>query len=611
MYGWIGKLARIDLTKKSVVVEDLDPKMAEEYIGARGLGTKILCKEVKPGTDPFSPDNKLIFATGPLTGTGAISSGRYNVITKSPLTGYIAASNSGGYFPAEIKYAGFDAFIFEGKADEPVYVWVNNGKVEIRCAKHVWGKDTSETTDILVAETDPDAKVACIGPAGENQVLFSCVINDKGRAAGRSGVGAVMGSKNLKAVVVRGTGDVKISDMKAFREAMAASFKKIREHPVTSQGLPTYGTPVLVNVVNQHGAFPTRNFQTGVFDRAEKISGETLSETLLVRKRACFACPIACGRPTAVTTEKYAGKGEGPEYEVIWAFGATCDIDDLEAITKANYICNELGIDPITMGSTLACAMELYEKGYIPKDATDIPLRFGDADLLIEAVRKTAYKEGIGELLAKGSYRLAEEFGHPELSMSTKKQEYPAYDPRGSKGIGLNYATSNRGGCHVRGYTISPEMLGVPEKLDPLSKENKAFWVKAFQDVTALVDSSGMCLFTTFALGAPDVASMLEPATGIPFSTEKALLAGERIWNLERLYNMREGLTKDDDNLVPRLVEEGMPEGPAAGQVVELDEMLAEYYALRGWSDKGEPTPETLDRLNLGKCKSRCVCEEA
>ncbi|MGB4752693.1 MAG: aldehyde ferredoxin oxidoreductase family protein, partial [Bacillota bacterium] len=369
MYGWIGKLARIDLTNRSVKVEDLDPKLAEEYLGARGLGTKILYDETKPGIDPFSPENKLIFATGPLTGTGAISSGRYNVITKSPLTGYIAASNSGGYFPAEMKYAGFDAFIFEGKADEPVYIWVNNGKVEIRSAKHVWGKDTSETTDILLAETDPDAKVSCIGPAGENQVLFACIINDKGRAAGRSGVGAVMGSKNLKAVVVRGTGDVRIADMDGFRQAVAAALKKIKEHPVTSQGLPTYGTPVLVNVVNQHGAFPTRNFQTGVFEGAEKISGETLADTLLVRKRSCFACPIACSRPTEVATGKYAGKGEGPEYEIIWAFGATCGIDNLEAITKGNYLCNELGLDPITMGSTIACAMELYEKGYMPKDA--------------------------------------------------------------------------------------------------------------------------------------------------------------------------------------------------------------------------------------------------
>ncbi|MDI7247900.1 MAG: aldehyde ferredoxin oxidoreductase family protein [Bacillota bacterium] len=599
MYGWTGKILRVNLSARSVSVEDLCPEIAEKYLGARGLGTKILYDELEPGVDPLGPDNKIIFATGPLTGTAATSAGRYNVVTKSPLTGFIAASNSGGYFPAEMKYAGFDAIIVEGVAEEPVYIWVHNGKAEIRSAKHVWGKNTAETTDILVSETDPDAKVACIGPAGEKLVLFACVVNDKGRAAGRSGVGAVMGSKNLKAIVVRGTGDVKVADPAKFREAVLAAFKKIKEAPVTSQGLPTYGTAVLVNVINQHGAFPTRNFQTGVFEGAEKISGETLAATLLVRKRACFGCPIACGRPSVVKSGKYKGEGEGPEYETIWALGATCGVDNLEAVTKANYLCNELGLDPITMGSTIACAMELYEKGYLPKNATDIPLVFGDADAVVEATRRTGYREGIGDLLAKGSYRLAAEFGHPELSMSAKKQEYPAYDPRGVKGIGLNYATSNRGGCHVRGYTISPEILGVPEKIDPLSKDGKAAWVKAFQDVTALVDSVGMCLFTTFALGASDVVSMLEPATGMPFSTEKATLAGERIWNLERLFNLREGLTKEDDTLAPRLLNEPMPEGPAAGQVVELADMLADYYAARGWSEDGKPSAETLDRLGI------------
>ena len=602
MFGWTGKILRVCLSTRSISVEDLCPNLAEKYIGARGLGSKILYDELGPGVDPLGPDNKIIFATGPLTGTAATSAGRYNVVTKSPLTGFIAGSNSGGHFPAEMKYAGFDAVIVEGVADEPVYIWVHNGKAEIRSARHVWGKTTAETTDILVQETDPDAKVACIGPAGEKLVLFACVVNDKGRAAGRSGVGAVMGSKNLKAIVVRGTGDVKVADPSRFREAVLAAFKKIKASPVTSQGLPTYGTPVLVNVINQHGAFPTRNYQTGVFEGAEKISGETLAATLLVRKRACFGCPIACGRPTVIKSGKYKGQGEGPEYEAIWALGAACGVDNLEAVTKANHICNELGLDPITMGSTIACAMELYEKGYLPEGATDMALRFGDADAVVEATRKTGYREGFGDMLARGSYRLAAEFGHPELSMTAKKQEYPAYDPRAVKGIGLNYATSNRGGCHVRGYTISSEVLGVPEKVDPLVKEGKAALVKAFQDVTALVDSAGMCIFTTFALGAEDVATMLRFATGLPFTTENAVLAGERIWNLERLFNMREGLTKADDSLAPRLLTEPMPEGPAAGNVCELEEMLAEYYSARGWSEDGKPSDETLERLGLTMC---------
>jgi aldehyde:ferredoxin oxidoreductase len=595
----MGKILRVNLTEGTIAVEDLSPELARNYIGARGLGTKILYDESPASVDPLGPENKLIFAAGPLTGTYATCGGRYNVVTRAPLTGFIAASNSGGYWPAELKFAGFDAIIVEGKAPQPVYLWIKNGRAELRPAESVWGKDTAETTDMIVSETDPDAKVACIGPAGERLVLFACVVNDKGRAAGRSGVGAVMGSKNLKAIAVRGTRDVRVADPERFRKAVLDSLAKIKAHPVTSGGLPTYGTAVLVNVINQHGAFPTRNFQQGVFEGAEKISGETLAETLLVRKRACFGCPIACGRPSVVPGGKYKGAGEGPEYETAWALGAACGVDNLEAVTKANYICNELGLDPITMGSTIACAMELFERGYLSQETAGMPIRFGDADAMVGLTRMTGYREGIGDLLASGSFRLASEFGHPELSMSAKKQEYPAYDPRGAKGVGLNYATSNRGGCHVRGYTISPEILGVPEKIDPLTEEGKPAWVKAFQDVTALVDSAGICLFTTFALGAPDVASMLESATGVPFSTEDAVNAGERIWNLERLYNIREGLTREEDTLASRLLSEPMPEGPAKGQVVALDGMLSEYYRLRGWDPEGRPTPETLARLGL------------
>lgn len=599
MYGWIGKIGRIDLTRGSVTMEDLDPVTARDYVGARGLGTKLFCDEVDPLVDPFAPENKLIFATGPLTGTAAISAARYNVVTKSPLTGTIAASNSGGYFGPELKFAGFDALIIEGRAPSPVYLWVENGRIEVRSAEHLWGKTTHEVEDVLHTKTDPEAKIASIGPAGEKLVKFACVVNDKHRGAGRSGVGAVMGAKNLKAVAVRGTLGVKVADPVKFREAMLDSFQKTMAHPVTSAGLPTYGTAILVNIVNAHGAFPTRNFQTGVFPGAERISGEAMADRILVRKKACFGCPIACGRVTEVKDGKFKGTGEGPEYEPLFALGSDCGIDDLEAVAKANYLANELGFDPISFGTTLACAMELYEKGYLTKDVTGVPLRWGDADLLVEMARRAGYREGFGDLLAEGSYRLAAQCGHPELSMSSKKQEYPAYDPRGAQGIGLNYATSNRGGCHVRGYTISPEILGVPEKLDPLSTENKAAWDKAFQDITGLVDASGMCLFTTFALGAPEVVAMLAAATGVDYTTESGILAGERIWNLERLFNLAAGLTGADDTLAPRLLAEPMPEGPAKGLVVGLDKMLAEYYTLRGWDAQGVPAPETLERLGI------------
>lgn len=599
MYGWTGRVLRVNLTTGAIDSEPLKEGLAKQYIGARGLATKYFADEVCPKVDPLSPDNKLIMATGPLTGTAAISASRYNVVTKSPLTGAIAASNSGGYFPAELKFAGYDMVIFEGRAQTPVYLWICDGQADLRDASRLWGKTTHETEDLIRAETDPEARVACIGPAGEKLVRFACVVNDKSRAAGRSGVGAVMGSKNLKAVAVRGTGGVKVADVPRFDRAVKAAMAKIRSHPVTSAGLPTYGTAVLVNVINSHGAFPTRNFQSGVFAGAENISGETLARTLLVRKKACFACPISCGRPSVVRGGKYSGKGEGPEYEAIWAMGADCGIDNLEAVTRANYYANELGFDPISFGATLACAMELYERGYLPRNDTDLALQFGDPDVLVEAARKVGYREGVGDLLAEGSYRLAEKYGHPELSMSTKKQEYPAYDPRGAQGIGLNYATSNRGGCHVRGYTISPEILGVPEQIDPLASEGKAAWVKAFQDVTTLVDSAGICLFTTFAIGAPEVAAMLSGATGIDYTPDEAVLAGERIWNLERLFNLEAGLSAADDTLAPRLLEERMPEGAAQGKVVDLYRMRAEYYQLRGWTAEGVPEQDTRQRLGL------------
>ena len=599
MKGWVGKLLRVDLTKGEWKAEELDRDLAQKFIGGRGLGSKILFDEIDPRIDPFSPDNKLIMATGPLTGTSASAAGRYMAITKSPLTGTIACSNSGGHFGAELKFSGFDLIIIEGKAKEPVYLYVEDGKVDIKPATHLWGKTTHEATDQILAETDMDAKVACIGPAGERLVRFACIINDKHRAAGRSGVGAVMGSKNLKAVAVKGSGSVRIADKEAFRKATLDGFQKIKANPVTSAGLPSYGTAVLVNVINQHGLFPTRNFQEGVFEGAEKISGETMAEQILIRNRACFACPIACGRVTKTTHPKYEYAGEGPEYESDWSLGACCGVDHIDAIGKANYLCDLLGMDPISAGVTIACGMELFQRGLITTREVGRSLHFGDPDAMVEMVRATGYREGFGDVLAEGSYRLAEKFGHPEYSMSVKKQEFPAYDGRGAQGMGLQYATSNRGACHVRGYMISPEILGAPQKLDPFETEEKAGWTKAFQDTTAIVDSSGICLFNTFAIGAPEILEYLKAATGLEMSLEELMKAGERIWNLERLFNLKAGLTGKDDRLPDRLIKEPMPGGPAKGKVVELDKMLPEYYELRGWDKEGVPTPERLKELGL------------
>lgn len=600
MFGWTGNLLRVNLTDGTIKKEALCPKDAEMYLGARGLATKIMMDEVDPKVDPLSEENKLIFMTGPLTGTFASSGGRYEVVAKAPLTGTIGASNSGGHFGPELKYAGYDGIIFEGRAEKPVYLWIEDDNVELRDALHLWGKNVFETTDTVLAETAEDARVACIGPGGEKMVLFAGVLNDRNRAAGRSGLGAVMGSKNLKAVAVKGSKSIKVADPEGFMEACTDARTKLKEHPVTGGGLPTYGTQILINILNQSGALPTRNWRDGgIFEEAEGISGETLAEKYLVRNKGCFGCNIGCGRITRIPEGKFKSFGEGPEYEAGWALGACCGVGDLEAVSKANFICNELGIDPITTGATIACAMEMYEKGILTEEEVGRAIPFGDAEALVELTRMIGLREGFGDVLAEGSYRMASKYGCPELSMSVKKQEMPAYDARGVQGMGLEYATSNRGGCHVRGYLTSPEILGIPEKLDPLVTEGKAGWLKIFQDLTAVVDSAGICLFTTFAIGLPEISSMLRTATGINATDEEILKAGERIWNLERMFNIKAGFTAADDTLPPRLLKEPLQSGPAKGKVVDLEKMLPEYYEVRGWGADGVPTAEKLQDLSI------------
>lgn len=597
MGGYNGKILRINLSDRTVKNEELDLKTARKFIGGRGLGTKIMMDEVDPGVEPLSPENKLIFITGPLTGTSTPTGGRYMVVTKSPLTGTVACSNSGGYWGAELKFAGYDAIIFEGKASSPVYLNIADDKVEIKDASSLWGKVVSETTHLLEKEHGEKVKVAAIGPAGENLSRIAAVMNDLGRAAGRSGVGAVMGSKNLKAVVVKGSNKVEIAEPDKLKEVFSECMNKIRENGVTGQGLPAYGTAVLVNIINENGVFPTNNFQSGVFDKAEEISGETLAEKYLVKKDPCFRCPIACGRYCEVDDIK----GPGPEYETIWAFGSDCGVSNLGDIIKANYWCNEMGIDTISAGATIAAAMELYEKGYISKEELEggPELSWGNSEAIIEWTKKMGTPDGLGAKLAQGSYRLCEMYGAPELSMTVKKQELPAYDPRGIQGHGVQYATSNRGGCHVRGYMISPEILGIPEKLDRFSLEGKPTWAKIFQDFTAAIDSSGLCLFTSFAMVADDYANLINAVCGTNLSGDDFVQAGERVWNLEKMFNLKAGIDSAQDTLPARLLKEPIPDGPSKGWVHKLDELLPKYYEVRGWDSSGVPTPEKLKELGL------------
>ncbi len=612
--SWSKRSLRVNLTAGTIKVEPTNMEWAAKYLGQRGLGTKYLTAEVNPKVDALSPENKLIIATGPLTGTNASTAGRWSVITKSPLTGCVACSNSGGFFGGELKNAGWDLIIFEGKSPKPVMLYINNDDVKLLPADQYWGKSVWHTEPAIKKQLgDPNIKVASIGEAGERGVLYAAIVNDLDRAAGRSGVGAVMGSKNLKAMAVRGTKGVKVKDAMAFMKATAAGKKILAEHPVTGQGLPTYGTNVLMNVINESGALPTRNHQGVQFDEAKKISGEAMHEVTpdghknLVRNAACFACTIQCQRVAKVNPKHWTVQGKpeyqkesgGVEYENAWSLGADTGVGDLDAITFANFLCNEHGMDPISHGATVAAAMELFESGAITEKQVGFPLRFGDAKALVKITELTGKAEGFGKEVGMGSKRLCAKYGRPELSMTVKGQEFPAYDPRGIQGMGLAYATSNRGACHLRGYTVSSEILGIPAKTDPLSTEGKAGLVKAFQDATAVVDSVGLCVFTTFAWGMPEIQAQIQAACEGDFSLEKLGEIGERIWNLERSFNLAAGVTPAEDTLPKRLLKDAAKTGPAKGKVAELDKMLPQYYELRGWGRDGVPTQETMARLGL------------
>jgi aldehyde:ferredoxin oxidoreductase len=606
--GYMGKILRVNLSAGDIRLEPLDPDRAKAFIGGRGLGISYLLDETDPLCDPLGPENKLIMMTGPLTGTRAPTGARYMVMTKSPLTGAVTCSNSGGEFPSMIKRAGIDGIIFEGMSPEPTYLWVTDDHAELRSAKHLWGKDTHETTDLLLAETHAKARVACIGPAGEKGVLFAGIMNEKDRAAGRSGVGAVMGSKGLKAVAVKGTQEIPHYDAEAFKAVAQEYLKKFKDATKDQPPpLRTYGTAITVVGTQNIGVFPTRNFQQGTFEHWEDIGGEALTEKYLVKAKACYACPIACGRVTKIAEGPHQGEGEGPEYETIYSLGSDCGVGDLAALTKANYICNELGLDTISMGATIAAAMEMYEKGILTESQIGRPLPFGDGDGLIEMCRKTAYREGFGDDLALGSLRMAKKYGHPELAIVAKGQEFAGYDPRGEKGMGLAYATSNIGASHMRGDPAYIEILGVPMLIDPLSWEDKPQLVKDWQDVFAVIDSAGVCVFfsvrnyvtPTRDIRPEGLVRLLNACTGASYTLKSLVEAGERVVNAERLFLVRAGFSAKDDTLPFRIVGEPMPDGPARGHVCELHKMLPLYYEMRDWDAEGRPRAEKLKALGL------------
>ncbi len=598
MYGgFTGKLLRVDLTSGQVKVEDTNMEWAREYIGGQGLATRYFVDEVDPKVDPYDESNELIIAPGPLTGTSAPTASRYMVVTKSPLTGTITRSNSGGYFGARLKHSGFDMIIIKGRSDKPVYLYINNGEANLHDASNIWGKDVFETTDELEKVYGKNMSVACIGPAGENLVRFASIMNDRHRAAGRNGVGAVMGSKKLKAIVAVGGKVPKIAHPEMYSEILKRSLRKIKENPVTSQGLTKFGTEVLVNIINKSGIYTNRNLtESGDDPYAEYVSGETLAETYLLHNQPCFACPIACGRVV-----KYNERiSEGPEYESTWALGPNVGIHDLYFVIAANDNADRLGYDTISAGLTISAAMELYENGKIPdKDVGPTKPKFGNAAALLEMSNTLAYRNGFGNKLAEGSLRLGEMYGDPDVSMSVKGQEIAAYDPRGAWGIGLEYATSNIGGSHMRAYTISNEILGVEPVSDPVKFDGKAELVKYVQDFTEIMDCSGLCQFPSFALNIDDYIDLINAVTGFDYTKEEILMAAERNWNLERLFNLKAGIKPEDDTLPRRLLEVPIPSGPRKGTIIPLKELIKEYYKVRGWDEEGIPTKEKISELNL------------
>ena len=547
--------------------------------------------------------------TGPLTGTCASTGGRYSVVTKGPLTGTVACSNSGGQFGGELKQAGWDMLIVEGKSPKPVYLMIVDGEAELIDAEgFLWGETVWDTEDLIKQRhQDPLIRIASIGGAGEGLSRYACIMNDRDRAAGRSGVGAVMGSKLLKAVAVRGTTGVAVNDPKRFLEVTREKRKILDPSPARARysGL---GTMAMMDVTQAHGSLPTMNCRDVQFEhvtdvnvKAQHTARKTDGEVPYQGNKACFACSIGCGRMAKIDPDHFSVKGKaryqtvtgGLEYESAYAVGPMCGVQDLEAATYASALCNEHGMDPISFGATVAAAMELFEEGAISLDDTEgHDFSFGNAEALCWAAEVTGTAEGFGKDLGLGALRLCQKYGRPEFAMVVKGQEFPGYDPRAMQGMALGYATSNRGACHLKAAPFQDDFQRV-------TPDGKAKIVKDSQDYVAAIDSSGLCTFTKAAWQAPDYADQIDAACDGDWSVERLLELGERIYNLERLFNNAAGFTAADDTLPKRILTEPAKGGAGKGHVAELDKMLPEYYELRGWTPDGEPTTQTLSRLGL------------
>ena len=604
--SWQQQILRVNLSSGVCAVEPLNMEWAQAFLGSRGLGSKYLYEEMDPAADALSAENKIIFATGPLTGTSASTSGRYTVITKGALTGAIACSNSGGKFGGELKMAGYDLLIVEGAADRPVYLHIEDDQVAIRDAADLWGKTVWQTEDLLAARHgDPLMRFAGIGPAGESLCRYACVVNDKHRAAGRSGVGAVMGSKNLKTIAVRGRRGLKKTLSKTVFDTIAEINARLDDR----EGMARDGTLAMIDVTNGFGSLPTRNNRSVRFEGADKLNPEAMhtpnanGHTNIVQNGACFGCTIGCGRichidPTHFSVKdrpEYQGASGGLEYESAYALGAAVGVDDIDAATFAGFLCNEYGMDPISLGGSVAAAMELFDIGAIDETVTGgIRLEFGNAEALCQVAELAGKGEGFGADVAMGSKRLCEKYGHPDLSMTVKGQEFAAYDGRSMQGMGLAYATSNRGACHLRADPYAHDF-------ETTEIEGKARIVAETQRLTAFLDATGLCLFPGGCGWEPaDYRKLVDAVCDGDWDSEERMYeVGERIWNIEKLFNLKAGLGRKDDTLPKRILSEPADVGTGKGLVCRLVEMLPEYYQINGWDSEGVPSTQTLSRLGL------------
>ena len=603
--GYTGKMLRVNLTQQGHSVETLSEEIIKQYLGGKGISAFLLYNELPPGCDPLGPDNLLVFANGPLTGTLAPASARVTVCTKSPLTGGWLDSNCGGFWGPELKYAGYDVLVIGGCSDKPCILVIEDGKTTIKPALELQGFDCEKTEKVLKTKYGDDYRIACIGPAGEKKIPLAAIIAE-GRAFGRGGAGAVMGSKNLKAIVVRGHGSISIARYDSFVQANKEALNEISISPDTGGSRPKYGTNSILSAMNYLGIHPVKNFQGMHWDGAPQLNEDVLADKYYKKHKACFACPIRCSKVSKVDSGKYQGSVvEGPEYENVWSFGAQCGNADPGAVIEAERLCDLYGLDSISTGNTIGFAMECYERGLITEQQVGFPLNFGDDNAMIKLVHLIGKNEGFGQVIGQGVKLAADIIGGNavDFAMHVKGMELPAYDPRAVYGMGLAYATSDRGGCHLRAWPVGAETLQTKGRLDPLSTEYKADLVKSQQDWSAVIDSIGLCLFATFALTPRQVALLLAGLTGISELESGDYLTniGERIYNLTRLFNIREGFGKKDDSLPGRLLNEPMPSGPAKGHTVDLAPMLEEYYYIRGWDEQGMPTEEKLASMGLKK----------